>query len=404
MKNQIKKTLAVAAAAALSLGVLTACQPAESVADALGAGEEYSESTETVETETTETAETANTESSESETGYVASGSEMTINDINVADYISLGDYKNLNVEIPEVEVSDEEVEALYKEIYSYYAGLVDTADLITDRAVEEGDIISLDYAGYKDGVAFDGGTAENQTLWIGSNTFIDGFEAGLVGVNPGETVDLNLTFPENYGNEELAGAAVVFTCTVHGIVPEEKIFELFLETEVGEGESEYTADAMGMNRFAYDYLLSYKSDSVDTEDLILTALRDIVTVENEFPTDLILAYQDMYANNLNYYASMYGYEAEDFAQAAFGTSAESYISDNSYDALVTDAMLQYIADNEGLNLTDDQVADRLNTMATDYGYGSAEEMLGESIDYNTYRVYFMEEDVFSWLAENLGE
>ena len=214
----------------------------------------------------------------------------------------------------------------------------------------------------------------------------------------------MNLTFPENYGNADLAGAEVVFTCTVNGIIPAEKIFEIFVETEVEEGQDAYTADAVGMTRFAYDYLVDYYADSVDVEGLILDALMENVTVEKEFPTELILSYQDMYRANLESYAENYGYEVEDFAQAAFGVSAEEYISGNSYSALTTDAALQYIADQEGLNLTDEQIYDRLATLATDYGYESAEDLVGGEVDYATYRVYFMEEDVFSWLAENVGQ
>ncbi len=397
MKKRITKTLAVCTAAALSLTMLSACSPTKNMADALGVETDATEELEGTDfdSETAETTESGSTGSA---------GSGMTVSDINVADYITVGDYTALNVEIPEVEVDQEEVESLYGNIYSYYAGMVEAEDFITDRAVEEGDMINLDYAGYKDGEAFDGGTAEAQTLWIGSGSFIDGFEAGLVGVMPGETVDLNLTFPENYQSEELAGADVVFTCTVNGIIPAEKIYELFVETEVEEGDTTYTADAVGMTRFANDYLVDYYADSVDVEGLILEALMEIVTVENEFPTDLILSYQDMFRSNLESYASTYGYETEDFAQAAFGVSAEEYISDNSYEALVTDAALQYIADQEGLNLTDEEIYDRLAGLATDYGYESVEDLLGEEVDYASYRVYFMEEDVFSWLTETIGQ
>jgi len=88
----------------------------------------------------------------------------------------------------------------------------------ITDRAVENGDVVNLDYEGKKDGVAFEGGTAKGYDLEIGSGLFIPGFEEKLVGVMPGETVDLDLTFPEGYDEPSLAGQPVVFTVTVNGI------------------------------------------------------------------------------------------------------------------------------------------------------------------------------------------
>lgn len=92
-----------------------------------------------------------------------------------------------------------------------------DGLDTTEGRAVEEGDTVAIDYVGKKDGVAFEGGTG-SYDLTIGSGAFIDGFEDGLIGHTIGETVDLNLTFPEDYGSEDLAGQDVVFTVTINGI------------------------------------------------------------------------------------------------------------------------------------------------------------------------------------------
>mgnify|MGYP000361561996 FL=1 len=92
------------------------------------------------------------------------------------------------------------------------------TQNDITDRPAQEGDVVTIDYEGKKDGVAFDGGTAQDQQLELGSGSFIDGFEDGIVGHNIGETFDLNLTFPEDYKSEDLAGQAVVFTVTLDKI------------------------------------------------------------------------------------------------------------------------------------------------------------------------------------------
>ena len=109
-------------------------------------------------------------------------------------------------------EVTDEVIE-------NYINGNMLTTYPITDRAVEDGDLVTIDYVGKKDGEAFSGGSAEGYQLKIGSNTFIDGFEEGLIGVMPGDTVDLDLTFPESYSrNQDLAGQAVVFTVTLDKI------------------------------------------------------------------------------------------------------------------------------------------------------------------------------------------
>ena len=111
------------------------------------------------------------------------------------------------------VEVADEEVEAKLKEAQEQNAREI----TVEDRAVQDGDIITLNYAGTVDGVAFDGGTAENQQLVIGSHTFIDNFEEQLIGVEIGGEKDVEVTFPEEYHAPDLAGKSAVFHVEVLG-------------------------------------------------------------------------------------------------------------------------------------------------------------------------------------------
>lgn len=127
---------------------------------------------------------------------------------------VKLGEYKNLKVKKEEVKVTKKEVQAKIDGLLKNYAELM----VKEDGAVQNGDVAVIDFEGFKDGVAFDGGKGENYSLEIGSNTFIPGFEDGVVGMKKGETKDLNLTFPEDYGSEDLAGAAVVFKVTVNEI------------------------------------------------------------------------------------------------------------------------------------------------------------------------------------------
>lgn len=132
------------------------------------------------------------------------------------SDYgsVELGNYKG--VEIPNIDttVSDDEVAA---QINNELMQDPDKTE-VTDRPVQEGDTVNIDYVGTKEGVAFDGGTANGYDLVIGSNSFIDGFETGLIGHSIGEDVKLDLTFPEDYGNADLAGAAVVFDVKINSI------------------------------------------------------------------------------------------------------------------------------------------------------------------------------------------
>ena len=157
-------------------------------------------------TETTETAAEAGTLSSK---------------DFNAAEYVTVGDYSGLEVEVDVVNFTDADVEKQFNEEVEYYIEYSDlfTYAEVTDRTtVEDGDFVNIDYVGKKDGVAFDGGTAQGHNLEIGSGSFIDGFEEGLIGHEVGETTTLNLTFPEEYHSEELAGAAVTFDVTINSI------------------------------------------------------------------------------------------------------------------------------------------------------------------------------------------
>ena len=124
---------------------------------------------------------------------------------------VSLGKYKGVEVEKSDISVSDEEVEAELKKEQEKNS----TVKEITDRPVADGDQINLDFEGFVDGVAFEGGKGENYPLTIGSGSFIPGFEEKLIGAEIGKEIDVDVTFPEEYQAEDLAGKPAVFKCTV---------------------------------------------------------------------------------------------------------------------------------------------------------------------------------------------
>ncbi|HUM83389.1 MAG TPA: trigger factor [Lachnospiraceae bacterium] len=131
---------------------------------------------------------------------------------------VMLGEYKGLEVEKAPITVTDTEIDEEVKKEQEKNSRMID----VDDRPVEKGDTVTLDYAGTVDGVAFDGGTAKDQNLVIGSETFIPGFEDQLVGAALEEEKDVNVTFPEDYQAKDLAGKAAVFKCTVHKIQKKE--------------------------------------------------------------------------------------------------------------------------------------------------------------------------------------
>ena len=137
---------------------------------------------------------------------------EITI-ESDILPEVKLGDYKNLKVNYYERKINDEDVEDVLKRIADNFA-----ESKVTKRAAQLGDDVMIDFCGKKDGVAFDGGTAKDYTLRLGSGRFIPGFEEGIVGHEVGDKFDLDITFPEDYGSAELAGQAVVFEILVKQI------------------------------------------------------------------------------------------------------------------------------------------------------------------------------------------
>ncbi|MDE6963730.1 MAG: FKBP-type peptidyl-prolyl cis-trans isomerase, partial [Lachnospiraceae bacterium] len=156
--------------------------------------------------------------------------SEMRyMTDFKAEDYVLLGEYKGIEVAVESPEVSDDYLESALSYMMMEAAEYVP----VTERSVENGDRVIIDFEGKQDGVAFAGGTASGYELTIGSGQFIAGFEDGVIGMEIGETKDLDLKFPDPYNpNPDLSGAPVVFTVTLHEIS----------EPEVPELTDEYVA------------------------------------------------------------------------------------------------------------------------------------------------------------------
>lgn len=161
---------------------------------------------------------------------------------VAVKPEVTLGEYKGVQVEKAPIEVLDEEIEAEITKEREANARTI----TVDDRAVANGDMVSLDFEGFVDGVAFEGGKGENYDLTIGSGSFIPGFEDQLVGAEIGKELEVNVTFPEEYGAKELAGKAAVFKCKVNAIKVKElpEVDDEFAQ-EVSEFDTldEYKAD-----------------------------------------------------------------------------------------------------------------------------------------------------------------
>ena len=186
---------------------------------------------------------------------------------------VTLGEYKGIAVPKADYTVSDEDVQKALEAEREQQARFVDV-----DRPAQNGDRVLLDYSGSVDGEKFEGGTAEDQTLVLGSNTFIPGFEDQLVGAKAGESRDVNVTFPTEYHAKELAGKAAVFACTVKAV--QQKELPEIDDEFIGDISEFETVDAWKADK--KEKMLAEKKQSLDNmrENLAIKGACDNATVD----------------------------------------------------------------------------------------------------------------------------
>lgn len=325
-----------------------------------------------------------------------ATETQVFLKDMDVDQYVVLGDYKNLKVAQEDVEVSEQDIQDLMDTIYidSYPAEMG-----VTDRAVEKGDTANVDFVGKKDGEAFAGGTAQGTNLTIGSGSFIDGFEDGLIGIMPGETVDLDLSFPEVYPNSpDLAGQAVVFTVTVNYIIPAEKTDEA-----VKNFGDESVTTVEELRQFVYDYLHDYaaQENAALYEEKVLDAFMELCEFK-EIPEDMLADYRAKAAANIEAVAANSGTDAETYIYYYYGMDVQSFLDAYSDNALRQNIAMQAVANKEGLRIEDEELNEILSEYATQAGFSSVEEYVGAG-SIEEFRDYFMYEKVFAYLVELAG-
>jgi len=315
------------------------------------------------------------------------------VHDLKIEDYVTLGEYKGLAVTAPAVKVNEEEKALVAHELYNQYI----TKDNygITDGTVKNGDYVNIDYEGKKDGVAFAGGTAQNQQLGIGTNAFIPGFEAGLVGVKAGQTVDLNLTFPEVYSNAELAGQAVVFTVTVNYIYPE------FKDEIVASFGIEAFKNVEELEAYAQKYLETLAQSNYDyvVEESVLTQFMAGCTFLQDTPEGVLSKYRTRLLDSLQAEASYYGIDAESYCQMN-GTTLTEYLDTSSKELANVMMAMVALAKQEGLLKTDKDLDAAIQQAATDAGYTDVKEFMGESTR-DDYKEQFAFESALEFLIKN---
>lgn len=316
------------------------------------------------------------------------------LKDMKVEKYVTLGEYRGLPAELAAAVVDEARAEQLMRILYMDSV----TAELggIMDREVALGDTVNIDYVGTKDGVAFDRGSDSGATLEIGSGSFIEGFEEGLIGAVPGETRELNLTFPEGYGNPELDGQAVVFTVTVNFILPEEYRDEVV----AGLGIPDITT-VEDMQQFVHEYLETQAQSNYRTalESAVVDELLN-VCVFQEIPETFVEKYKNNVRSVLEEDCAAQGIDMDTFCMYNYRMDAETFMAQYAETAAKQGLAFQAIANAENLNVTDEELQENLEQYAAQGGYETVEEFIGE-LDREEYREYFMFEKVLDFLTEN---
>ena len=274
---------------------------------------------------------------------------------------VELGQYKGLEAPKAAVTVTDEEVEAELDKKAN------DVARIVTvERPAQEGDTVVIDYKGLKDGVPFEGGSAEGHELRLGSHSFIPGFEEQLIGVSAGEEKDLNLSFPEDYHAKELAGAAVVFQVKVHEVK----------ETQVPAKDDELAKDVS-----EFDTLEELKADlrkGIETrkqeeiDRAFESALMEKVAegAKLELPEAMVEAEVDSELKNFDYQLRSQGMSLEQYSKMLGGdlSGFKNSIRPSAEKQVRLRVVLNAIADAEGLEATEEDRNAEYAKLAEQYG------------------------------------
>ncbi len=320
------------------------------------------------------------------------------LSELKASDYVTLGEYKGVEVTTEEPEVTDEAVDFYIDYIMSSDAETTE----VTDRAVKEGDTVNIDYSGYRDGVAFEGGTAQGQDLVIGSGSFIAGFEEGLIGANIGDEVSLDLTFPEGYRNEELAGAAVTFEVKVNSIsvVTTPELTDEYVQGLEMEGCTTVEDFRKSVSDMLYASALSTYNRNLkaDITDSVMANC-----VFKEVPEKMVDRYYEVIIDSMETAAAAYNMDLNTYIQNYYNLDAETYPTEFRNQAVTMAQqyiMFQAIADTEGLNMTEEEVNQFIEQDAATYGYETADEFK-ENTDMGTYEEYLMADKVMAFLIDN---
>ena len=321
--------------------------------------------------------------------------------DYKVEKYVKLNDYMNMTVELSkDYTVSDADIQSYIEYLMSMYPSY----EVSDKKTVESGDVVNIDYVGTIDGEEFSGGSATGQHLEIGSGSFIDGFEDGLIGKNVGETVELNLTFPEDYtNNTDLAGKAVVFTVTINSIDTEkEMVYDDLTDEYVSENFSNSGISTVDDLKSQVSSVLenrNYSSKMTEIQSGVLQKLLD--ECEVTLPDGLLDQRIAEYKERVNNAVEKSGKSFEDY----MGMSEDDFndqVSDYIEESLKQELILEAVVKDMDLSVSQKNFEEFVDSYVSSYNIADRDTFYKEYGGEDYIRLSYAENQALSKIMESV--
>lgn len=321
--------------------------------------------------------------------------------DYKVEKYVKLNDYMNMTVELSkDYTVSDADIQSYIEYLMSMYPSY----EVSDKKTVESGDVVNIDYVGKIDGEEFSGGSATGQHLKIGSGSFIDGFEDGLIGKNVGETVELNLTFPEDYSNNtDLAGKAVVFTVTINSIDTEkEMVYDDLTDEYVSENFGNKGISTVDDLKSQVSSVLENRNHSSKMTEIQSGVLQKLLDeCEVTLPDGLLDQRIAEYKERVNNAVEKSGKSFEDY----MGMSEDDFnnqVSDYIEESLKQELILEAVVKDMNLSVSQKNFEEFVDSYVSSYNIADRDTFYKEYGGEDYIRLSYAENQALSKIMESV--
>lgn len=303
---------------------------------------------------------------------YVPLENPVVKEDYDYNDYIKLGKYKGIEVKVTQLEVTQDDIEAAIQ-VELLESGA--PGNQVTDRPAKHGDTLNIDFVGYHNGEAFEGGSSEGFELVLGSKRFIEGFEDQLIGAEIDTEVEVNVVFPENYNKDTLAGEPALFKVKINGIQNFELTDDIIKNVMGFDSEEDYR-ESLNKELENTNILIMKNKKQNDVYNALIDG-SDIELPSNlleYYKSDIITLYTNMaaaYQTDLETLVNMMGYYSWD----SFYEDVKAYAKN----MVTRELIVKAICSAEGIELTEEEFQTMASEYALEYGYESKEDFLQEA-------------------------